>query len=60
MRAGYSYVGETDKRSDLFPPATNVFGFMNCSVIFSTSAAGVDVLVYDGGQERYPLLLAVE
>jgi dihydroxyacetone kinase-like predicted kinase len=21
---------------------------------------GVDVLVYDGGQERYPLLLAVE
>lgn len=31
-----------------------------CQDWVETHHAGVDVLVYDGGQERYPLLLAVE
>ena len=31
-----------------------------CEHWVTTTHPGVDVVVYDGGQERYPLLLAVE
>ncbi len=31
-----------------------------CQAWIEAEHPGVDVLVYDGGQERYPLLLAVE
>jgi hypothetical protein len=33
---------------------------LRCQDWVEAHHAGVDVLVYDGGQERYPLLLAVE